>query len=1179
MSEHSTGKRTHRRDRVARRFLYFIGLLFVLVLSAPTIIAALPARNTLLAQALPPEAGVLTARGASLGWFSPVSLSGVQLTDTEGHVIFRAEEVKLNRTLLALASNRSDLGTLQITRPALLVSVRPDGSSLEDLLTKLNAAETTDNNPNDQATASATQLTVVVTGASVAVTDAVTGRTLVHDPINLTATIDGGLTSLDAAGFAHAAMMEAGEQLPPLPLQTDGNPRGGQFSVQFAPATTGANEASFRLASFRLAALEPWLRRVDASMQLDGVADGQGGLTWWPTGPQGATLDQPITTGGKVRIGGFRFASELTAGDSLQTASVELPWQITSPAGGRLLIEQLGVHCDLANANLAGDFSAAELKALASGDWSAPRSVRIHGDVDLARLAQFAPNALHLNSGVAIKAGNVQLDASATPNASGGRTIAATLKTADLVGIRHGRTIRWAKPLSLELAANEAGGQMQISRLSCESSFLTGSASGNLNNLRGKAEIDLSRLVSDTNQLFDYGRWQLSGKASAEGELQRTNDRRFRASGSANIDGCVIAYDGRPLVMERKLTLTANANGQSSLTDNAPAQLASADLNILSGGDRLDARLTTPTTMTSGQWPLDLRLAGDIAAWMRRLKSIAPDNTNLTALQVSGTVDARAVGQFGAERVQVDQAKVLATDLKLATESLTIDEPRAEFSGDIVWEATTGNAASRSGQLVTSTVALQARQLLVQSSGASGELAVRADLDRLSNWLRPTLGARKLSGNVTGGVRLGSNPAIGQHLTANVNLAAQKFAITERTASGQTQVLWQEPTLRVQGTVGHQSTADSLTLQAVSIASQNLSGVVNGQISQLSTSPTPAINGTFDYDLARLTPVLASWTGPGVALVGRHQARFELAAAETTNPGAHWSQRWRGSVQAPWTSASVYGLPVGQGQLVASLDAGMLRTEPIQFAVGGGTANLQPVAQLDPPPAMWGVPAGQLVSDVVITQEISERMLKYIAPVLADATRSEGTFSLRTEGMRTPLASAQGGLSAMQTSGQLTIRNLRVTPGPSTANWVSIARTVEALAKDRDPTALASRPTPTLLSISERTVNFQVANGRVHHQGLQFMVDGVPVSSSGSVGFDETLQLVLSIPIQDRWIENERRLVGLKGQVIALPIGGSLSNPKVDQRQLQALSQQLLQSGLRGVVEEELGGLLEKLFD
>jgi translocation and assembly module TamB len=155
---------------------------------------------------------------------------------------------------------------------------------------------------------------------------------------------------------------------------------------------------------------------------------------------------------------------------------------------------------------------------------------------------------------------------------------------------------------------------------------------------------------------------------------------------------------------------------------------------------------------------------------------------------------------------------------------------------------------------------------------------------------------------------------------------------------------------------------------------------------------------------------------------------------------------------------------------------------------------------------------------------------------------------------------------------------VRVVPGTLAREWIGLAQQMEAIAKRRDPTVLATRPPVTLLSVRDQQVNFRVVDGRVHHQNMEFQVGDIVMRSQGSVGLDETLSLVLQVPIQDSWIASQPLLAGLKGQSLQVPISGTLTRPQMDQRAIASLSQQLLQGAAGQAIGGELNKALDKLF-
>jgi hypothetical protein len=279
-------------------------------------------------------------------------------------------------------------------------------------------------------------------------------------------------------------------------------------------------------------------------------------------------------------------------------------------------------------------------------------------------------------------------------------------------------------------------------------------------------------------------------------------------------------------------------------------------------------------------------------------------------------------------------------------------------------------------------------------------------------------------------------------------------------------------------------------------------------------------------------------------------------------------------LELPWSGANVYGLAIGAGRVAAELADGAIRIEPLSLAVGEGRLTMAPHVRLDPEPAEITLPAGPTITNVRISPEVSEAMLKYVAPVLAGATQSEGLFSLELEMARVPLGEPWRADSA----GKLTVHSVRVVPGPLANQWIGLAQQIETIARRRDAASRANKPPVTLLAVRDQQVSFRVLDGRVHHENMEFQVGDVTMRSSGSVGFDETISLTLQVPVQDAWIANEPLLAGFRGQTLQVPISGTLTRPQMDERAIASLGQQLLQGAAQQAIGGELNKALDKLF-
>jgi hypothetical protein len=726
-----------------------------------------------------------------------------------------------------------------------------------------------------------------------------------------------------------------------------------------------------------------------------------------------------------------------------------------------------------------------------------------------------------------------------------------------------------------------------------------------------RGEIDLAKLAAMLPRAL-----RIRGDTTiTSGTIEFAARRRPAAAGGQSLSG-----------MLRTAGLAATSGGRPIRWDQ-PAS-ATFDLRRENGSTRIESLRCESEFLEVEAAGTTKQLTADAKFDLGRLAAELGQFVDLGGVELAGTGTAhvelsRASGDRSAA-VDVRGARLTAADLRVTMGGWRIQEPRVELSGDGRWDSATGEFASQSAELVTSTVAAAARDVRVRTGGngppeVSGAVGFRADLARLAAWQTATQDTPPYQphGMFTGNVRFAQQAdRITGELSANgQNLALAQWSGRSEEASrgGGYQTIWQEPQLSIRGTASYEPSADRLTFQQFQVQSNTLEATVGGGIEKLTTAADVNVSGTLNYDLAQLSLLLRPYLGNGVQLVGQEAARFQVAGAlapsssvevrsvnlragsSSTPAGAadrparpspesafHWSRRIHAQLEAPWSSANVYGLPIGGGKIAASLGDGEVRIEPLGLAVAEGRFTAAPHVRLDPPPSELTLPKGPLVTDVRISPEVSEAMLKYIAPVLAGATKTEGKFSLQLEGARVPLDEPKRADAA----GQLTVHSVRVVPGPMAAEWIGLAQQIEAIAKRRDPTALipggrqpglpsAGSPTVTLLSIQDQHVQFRVVDGRVYHQNMEFQIDDLVLRSEGSVGLDETLELVLHVPIPDRWIASDRFLGGLKGQTIDIPVSGTLTRPRMDRTAIAGLTQQLIQGAAQGKVGEEVNRVLD----
>jgi len=183
----------------------------------------------------------------------------------------------------------------------------------------------------------------------------------------------------------------------------------------------------------------------------------------------------------------------------------------------------------------------------------------------------------------------------------------------------------------------------------------------------------------------------------------------------------------------------------------------------------------------------------------------------------------------------------------------------------------------------------------------------------------------------------------------------------------------------------------------------------------------------------------------------------------------------------------------------------------------------------------WTIEPTQLLREAQLEPSVAQGVLAYIAPVLADATRTGGRFSLRLDGARLPL----GAPLDARLSGLLTMHAVDLGPGPL------VTHILQELP--------GNMQLPTSVRIADDSrIEFQLADRRMWHKGLEFGLplaksgSRIDLSSSGSVGIeDKTLDIKLALPLPADLPADRPLLGALAGKTLSIGIVGVLGEPKV----------------------------------
>ncbi len=169
-----------------------------------------------------------------------------------------------------------------------------------------------------------------------------------------------------------------------------------------------------------------------------------------------------------------------------------------------------------------------------------------------------------------------------------------------------------------------------------------------------------------------------------------------------------------------------------------------------------------------------------------------------------------------------------------------------------------------------------------------------------------------------------------------------------------------------------------------------------------------------------------------------------------------------------------------------------------------------------------------------IKPELGDKLLQLVNPSLAESTHAEGRFSLSIEKFRIPLEIPKDHPGKrIEMEGKLALHQVSI-ESQSPILQVLVKLLADIYGKDVPET---------IHVVKNAEVRFQVRAGRIHHDWLQLGFPDISpnllVRSSGSVGMDKSLDLVLEVPRQDTAKNKEKGPLQCR-------ITGTLSKPKLD---------------------------------
>ena len=639
----------------------------------PVFIAHTPIIDNMVRKAAADLKGTVHVQSASLGWFSPLVLRGVEVRGPDDQPLLEIPEARGEISLLGALFGKAPLGHFRLHEPKLNLVLRDGGSNLEDAI----AAYLKSTEP------STIDVAVEAMDGTVLVQEARTRRSWQIDkfqlswidPLDPGKPVEWKLSGVVADG-GRSGKIEAA-----LTIRGQGSEDGGQGSGARGQGARGqGDEAILKTENAPLGLFDSLVGRFVPGVRLDGRISSSLEARWDAQKADGQTVVRGTLSGEGVSVRHRTLGSDQPRLERLR-ASGQVAWQ-----KGRVQCDKLSVQSDLGNLSFDGNL---DLSGSAGGSAATlGQSWDLNGQLDLARLSAILPNTLSIRKGTEISSGQVQL-ALSSRRAEEGMVWRGRLEASNVAAVRDGRRLLWKEPISITLAARDSRQGPVFDSLKCEASFLSASASGTRDALSGSASFDFSKLASQTADFVDLGGRRLTGDGWANFNWKRLSQGSYEGSVELHVDRFQWGLADRAPWEEKRFHASVSATIGTDFSRKHRIETAVATLET--GEDQWSVRLMQPVAdLQAGRpWTLEVHSTGELAQWQPRL------GTWLAAHQwkLGGKYDLLSEVSWSKGAVGVRQAQFNVDQLVLESPAWKIREPRVEMAATGGWDRRRGGSS------------------------------------------------------------------------------------------------------------------------------------------------------------------------------------------------------------------------------------------------------------------------------------------------------------------------------------------------------------------------------------------------------------------------------------------------------------------------------------------------------
>lgn len=800
---------------------------------------------------------------------------------------------------------------------------------------------------------------------------------------------------------------------------------------------------------------------------------------------------------------------------------------------------------DLLNAALAGS-------ALPLSDFQ----IEAQSDINLSVVGRAAPALLHVRHDTTLTGGRMRLEG-VTLQGGAWPSFKGRIQLADLAGESAGRRIEIA-PASLNIdVAIESGKGFVVRQAELRSNFVQITARGGSEYLQAEFQADLAAARRQLEQIFDFGALTVSGSLAGTLEAKRPDADHVDITVDVSADRLHVGSVLAGLNWKRA---RIKSSGQLSLADGRVQRISANSLEVT----------------------LDNKLSGQVAGWYEPASGAMRIDIDLDRIEVAEAArygslarwnELSPYGGWAEVQTRVERSghdKLLALSGRMLVHDAARDgQPLCDGDLELTWDAARLDIGVR-----------RLRSITVQRVGVAVGNRFQAEL---TGWCDPLLGTFETEVEVMqaempllakpwrltvldgfgGSIRLHADlkrTQVRGEITFNGEATINDLAILRDDVYFRRK----QVELTYQGVLT--PAQNKVTFQHLKATTAGLTAEASGQLADYRDRCALSLRGQYRAEWAGIREMfheLLPAAADSIVLSGPSAGEFTLSGPLCEQGAQPLAQQLQGRLGLSWDSANLFGLPLEGGAVSPALREGLLRLPRTRVPALGGFATLTGLIDLSTEEAILRIPGTvQLLDKLQINAELAESLLSRINPIFVGLARAEGLVSLRTQDLALPLGSTMH--SGGSGRGHLDLTKMRVQPSGLLAELLHLG-------------GIDHR---SLHAAEISSVDFEIRDGRIHYKNFEMKFgDTLEMRFYGSVGFDDTLDLVVSLPVRSALLDQLRMdgtimdVLGVLGNTrIDIPIVGTRLKPRLDLSAIDLTKMLLPDGGLLPNLRDLLGG-------